>query len=472
MQKSVLVEIVRSLNRKETREIQKWLQSPAHNQRQDVIRLFDYLLKVASDANGALAKETVWNFLFVGEPFDDARIRQTMYFLLQSIEEYLAFTELSKDEVHIQSVLLKVYRSRQLERPFRLMMEAARKRQKNSPYQNVAFLNEQHVLEQELYYYLVSQKWSMELNLQETANALDLAYIADKLRICCRMLAHQSLYKKVSYDMGFLTSTLSYVENNNLLREPAIAVYYYGYKTLTERENETYFDELERLVLEKGALFPLNELREIYLLAINYCVGWFNTSGDIIYAQRAFVLFKKGFEDNVLLENGLISRFTFGNAIAFALRLKEFDWAENFIEQFQNNIEEKFRRSVVHFNQSRLYFEKGDYDKAQRLLMQFEYDDMVLNIIAKTMLLKIYYEQGELDAFESLLESMRIYLQRKEALDTHRKTAYKNLISMMKKLLHLNPYSKAQTERLRTIVAETNPLMERDWLLRQLETHR
>ncbi|MEO6037189.1 MAG: hypothetical protein ABIQ93_02170, partial [Saprospiraceae bacterium] len=123
---------------------------------------------------------------------------------------------------------------------------------------------------------------------------------------------------------------------------------------------------------------------------------------------------------------------------------------------------------IVNFNLSRIYFERGNYDQAQELLTQFEYDDMLLNIIAKTMLLKIYYEQDEPDAFESLLESMRIYLQRKEALDPARKLAYKNMISLMKKLMHLNPYSKVQKEKLRELTNNTNPLMERDWLLRQL----
>jgi hypothetical protein len=84
------------------------------------------------------------------------------------------------------------------------------------------------------------------------------------------------------------------------------------------------------------------------------------------------------------------------------------------------------------------------------------------------MLLKIYYEQTELDAFESLLESMRIYLKRKEALDTARKTAYKNMISLMRKMLNTNPYSKAQVERLRQDIENTHPLMEREWLLRQI----
>ncbi|HNE30642.1 MAG TPA: hypothetical protein PLW66_15820, partial [Saprospiraceae bacterium] len=163
MQKSVLVEIIRSLNKKEVREIHKWLQSPAHNLRQDVVALFDYLVRKSSDAIESVDKEQVWQAVFPQEDFDDARMRQVMYFLLKAIEDYLAFTELRKDEVHIQTVLLKVYRTRQLEKPFKMTMEAARKRQKESPYRNSVFLREQHVLEQELYYYLGSRKRSDEV---------------------------------------------------------------------------------------------------------------------------------------------------------------------------------------------------------------------------------------------------------------------------------------------------------------------
>ena len=155
--------------------------------------------------------------------------------------------------------------------------------------------------------------------------------------------------------------------------------------------------------------------------------------------------------------------------VGFAIRIGEFEWAEQFIERFQHHLDEKEQHSIVNFNLSRVYFEKGLYDKAQDLLTQFEYDDMLFNIIAKTMLLKIYYEKDEFDAFESLLESMRTYLQRKEALDPTRKASFKNMISLMKKLLHLNIYSKAQRDKFRETVVKTNPLAEREWLLKQME---
>ena len=155
--------------------------------------------------------------------------------------------------------------------------------------------------------------------------------------------------------------------------------------------------------------------------------------------------------------------------MAFAIRIGEFEWSEQFIERFKHHLDDKERNSIVNFNLSRVYFEKGDYDKAQDMLTRFEYDDMLFNIIAKTILLKIYHEHEEYDAFESLLESMRTYLQRKEALDPARKQAYKNMISLMKKLLNVNIFSKTQREKFRELVEKTNPLAEREWLLKQIE---
>lgn len=469
MQKSVLVEIVRSLNRKEIREVQKWLQSPAHNQRHDVVRLFDFLVRHPDADEQALGKEAVWKVIFPGEPFDDARMRQTMYFLLKSLEEYLSFIELAADEVKVNLALASVFRRRQLERPFRQTIDLVRKQMKEFPYRNSRYLQDQYLSEQENYNYLSGLKRGIRLNLQETSDAFDLAYLSDKLRLACLMLSHQAVSENTHYDFGFLENVLTIVEtNHHLLSYPAIAFYYFSYKSVTAKDTEPYYDRLEQLILEQGYLFPLNELREFYLLAINYCVGRGN-AGKMEYVQRAFQLFKKGFDEEILLENKVVSRFSFHNAVGSAIRCREFDWAENFIDKYQGNLEEKHRKSIVHFNLSRLHFEKGDYNKAQTLLTQFEYDDMLFNIIAKTMLLKIYYEQSELDAFESLLESMRIYLQRKEALDATRKATYKNMVSVMKKLLHLNPYSKPQVQKFRELVATTNPLAERDWLLKQAQ---
>lgn len=468
MQKSVLVEILRSLDRKEMRGIHKWLQSPAHNQRQDVIRLFDYLGKHLSDGEESLEKEQAWKAIFSGQAYDDAFMRQVMYFLLKAIEEYLVFTYYTSDGIRYQLALSRIYRRRKLDKAYKQAQRLGMEKLHQQPLRNDFYLLNKFFLEQIEYEHQMNISQNGPVNLQETADALEKWFIEERLRISKDMLAHHRIYQKINYNHGLLDEVLAYAEKKNMLEEPAIAMYYYAYKALTNPDEEGYFDELEHRIHTQLERFNRLEVRTLYLAAINYCAAKVN-QGNLDYCRRALKLYHIGIENEFLLENNLITRYTFGNAVAFALKIGEFEWAEKFIERFQKHLEEKERNSIVNFNLSRVYFEKGDYNQAQRLLTQFEYDDMLFNIIAKTMLLKIYYEQDEYDAFESLLESLRIYLQRKEALDPTRKTAYKNMISLMKKLLHLNIFSKAQKEKFRELVQQTNPLAEREWLLKQVD---
>lgn len=470
MQKSVLLEILRSFNRKEVRDLRKWLQSPAHNQRSDVIQLFDFLIENLNKDKVLPEKEQAWGHVFPKEPYDDARMRQVMYFLLKNIEEFLVFTDYTSDPVKTQISLTKIYLQRKLDKAYRQASRLSKEYLEKQPLRNSYFLLQRTLLElEENNHWDTSQ--NVAFNLQETSDALEKWFLAEKLRISYAMWAHQKVYQTANYNLGMLEPILPYVGSGEMLKEPAIAGFYYAYMTILKPLEERYFDELVKLIENAGKAFNPTEARTLYVAAINYCVPKVN-QGHLDFARRAFLLYRTGLETGTLLDNDIVSRYTFGNAVGAALRVGEYGWAEQFIQQFQHHLEEKERQSIVNFNLSRVYFEKGDYDQAQRLLTRFEYDDMLFNIIAKTMLLKIYYEIGELDAFESLLESMRIYLKRKEALDPTRKMAYKNMISMMKKMLNLNPYSKAQTERLNKLVQETNPLMERDWLLKQLESGR
>jgi len=469
MQKSVLAEIVRSLNRKEIREVNKWLQSPAHNQREDVVRLFEFLNKHLGDAaqDEAVEKNRAWKAVFPGEAYDDARMRQVMYFLLKAIEEYLVFSDSMEDQAKYLSALTRTYRIRKLDKAYRQAHRQGRDFLEKQPLRNGYYLMNAYFFDLEEYNHRLPISQNAPVNLQESADALEKWFLAEKLRIACAMIAHRNVFQKITYEPGLLNETLAYVQYKDLLGEPAIAAFYYAYMAITNPEEETYFDRLEQLLHKSVDLFDHSETRVLYIAAINYCVAKINQGGPN-YPRRAFLLYRTGLESGILLDNNIISRYTFGNAVIAALRIREFDWAKQFIENFQYHLEEKERESMVHFNLARLYFDKGEYGKAQQLLTKFEYDDMLLSLVAKTMLLKIYYEESEFSAYDSLLESMRTYMQRKEALSPNHRSLYKNFLSIMRKLVHVNPYSKAQKDKFRSLVENTNPLLEKEWLLKQV----
>ena len=467
MENSHLIAIMRTFSGKEARSLRKWLNSPAHNQREDVVQLFEYLMAGAHlTEEKFLQKERVFSRIFDGEPYDDAKLRQSMHFLLKAIEEFLIYEELRDDEVRSRMALSSVYRKRKLDKAFQKTINSVETLQEKAPYRDEHYLRNEYLLQMEKYTFQKSKKRTAEMNLQEVSDALDTTFLADKLRQSCLMIAHQAVYK-TRYNIGLLEEVLQHVKRPELMKHPAIAIYYNGYMAFTHEGNTHYFQSLRQEIQNNLHLFSHSEIRDIFLMAINYCIRKMN-AGEAAFVREAFELYRSGIEEGILIENGIISRFTFLNAIRIGLRLGEFDWVESFIPGHQANLLPKFRDTIVHYSNAKLLFEKKNYSAAMQLLVQVDYDDILLTLNAKSMLLKIFYENEDLDPLESLLGSMRSYINRKEVIGYH-KTNYQNIIRYTRKLIRINPYDNNQKAKLKTEIMAANPLTEKTWLLEQLE---
>ncbi|MDP4711592.1 MAG: hypothetical protein NWS63_10385 [Saprospiraceae bacterium] len=466
MENSQLVILLKSMDARELRAFRKWLLSPFHNQREDVIDLFDYIMyRENLHREDQLEKEKIFKKIFPDTVYDDARLRQTVHFLMKALEGFLTYQEFSDDEAAVNRALAAVYRRRQQEKSFLKTIRNLEKIQEASVHRGEEHLRNEFLLHWERYKFYEGKKRSTDLHLQEVSDNMDIAYIASRLRQSCLMLAHQKVYK-MDYDMGMMDATLQYLETKNLLHIPAIAIFYHGYKAFTNEQEESHFRLLKQAISAHSTFFPPAEVREIYLMAINYCISRMNT-GQKSFVKEAFELYRLGVENEVLIENGLISRFTFRNIINTGTPLKEFDWLNHFVEKYQGCLEEKHRHNLVTFSLAKIHFEKREYRPAMQLLAQFEDDDMLTNLYGKAMLIQMYYEEDEYDALESLLESMRAYLKRKQVISYH-KDLYSNLIKYTRKLVKINPYNQQQKEQLADEIKNANPLPIKNWLLLRL----
>jgi hypothetical protein len=463
MEKSKLVEVLFTTDAREKRLFRQWLLSPVHNQRTDIVQLFDYLV----DAKD-LSKEAAWQALEPDTSFDDARMRQVMHFLAKQLDDFLTWQEIQADTSLMELSRLRVYRRRKLPRHFQATLEQVHKALQESSLRNGRYLRDLSMVELETYNFKSALKTEKHLNLQETSNALDLTYVAEKLRITCLMLSHQAVNREAQYHLGPIAELLQYVESNQLLDVPAVAAYYYCYYASVNKENEQQFAELQRIITTQHSHFPPTELRELYLFALNFCIYWINT-GSKAYFKRAFELYKAGFESSVLIENGLISRFTFLNAVVNALNVEEYQWAERFIQEFQQYLQDEHRAPTVQMAQARLYFEKGEYNKAQTVLHHYDSDDLLHVLYARVLLIKIYFMHQEFMPLESLLESTTVYLKRKKSLDRRRSLGYINFIKHMKKVVKLWPLTQKQRQEQIKAIEETDTMLSKNWLLEMLK---
>ena len=178
-------------------------------------------------------------------------------------------------------------------------------------------------------------------------------------------------------------------------------------------------------------------------------------------------LYKEGLEKELLLEQGRLSRFSYHNIVGTGLRSGQYEWTENFINTYKNTLEKQYRESSYSFNLARLAYSRQDYNETLSLLQKSNYRDLLLNLSAKTLLLKTYCELEEIDLLFSHLDAMQKYIRRKKVIGYH-KTNYLNIIHFARRLITINKFDKTELNILAVAIKEEEILSEKQWFLKQL----
>jgi uncharacterized protein Smg (DUF494 family) len=251
--------------------------------------------------------------------------------------------------------------------------------------------------------------------------------------------------------------------------EPIISAYYFIYKMTKEAESDAYFTAFRQNMPKYLAIFDKNELRDIYISAINYVIKRVNT-GNKTYYRPLFDLYKEGIENQILLaDDGSISAFTYGNMVAVGLRIGETDYIFSFLQKYKNALPRETRKMYYQYALARYYFRIRDFKNAMPCLHKLTYSDIFLQLDSKVILMKIYYETDDFDNLEAHLRSFQQFLVRKKKLLTYHEQNYQNIIACAKDLIATNLTDKIEKNELRTAFETIQPLTEREWFLSVLE---
>jgi hypothetical protein len=458
-------EILQSFQKKDWHWFKKYLLSPIFNKNESIIRIFNFFLAQKTNFKKETFSENLFQYTFPDESFDAAKMHYASNYFFRAAEDYLALDEWQQNKEEQLLYLLSAYRKRGLEKHFKTTHHRLQELHDLRPERNPQHYRFSYQLALEDYQQSMQLGRSGAEQLQPLSDWHDVAFVAEKLKNACILLSRRKLLR-TDFDTGLLSAVLAFVKARPLLMEfPAIAVYYYGFMTLNEPENEAHFFALKLHLAGAQKQFPLLELRDIYLLAVNFCINRINLRQND-YLKEVLDLYQSGLEAQVFLENGQISRFTYTNITLVALRGGEFGWVQRFLEKYRDKLPEHQRQGTYAFNLARYYCEKGDYDRAMPLLQEMDFDDVLHNLVAKTMLLRMYFETGEHNALASLLDSLDSYLRRKRLIGEQQQTAYRNTVRFVRKLMALKPGHHKARLALRQEMAATPLLAEKEWLIR------
>lgn len=465
MQKSKLIRLYTTLDKAEHRQFKKWLESPLHNRHKDVKQLFAYLFSRTSLDGQQLHREKVFQYLYPQQAFNMARLRHVMSFASDTLEQFIQYVEYTNDHKNSAIALLKGLRTRNLTKDATRLAKQLQKEGRQQSLRDEHYYQWAYQLEGELFRLAIAEEQPEETNLQTVMDHAAVSFVLTLLRHACTVLTHQNLYK-TSYDIPFIQDILDYLNEGHYTNIVAIQLYAACYRAFIHPDEAEHYQQLKIHLWEADEVLSHEAFKEIYSLAINYCIRQLNR-GQEGYTQEAFELYMNGLKQGVLLEKGFLSPIAYKNIVSIGLHLQHFDTIANFLPKGETLLQPQYRASYIPYNQAHYYFGVHAYDQAISLLNDLVYYDLFMEIGGKLLLAKIYMAQGHSDLLEAFLSSFAQFIRRKPNLSAAHKKSFSNTVRIMQKLIYT--HTKEQQERLLEEIKTTAQLPEKRWLLEQVQ---
>lgn len=440
---SRLLELLRRMPAPELSGFDKFLASPFFNNNEKAPALYRYLLFFAPEfkhpeLNASTAFSQVWG---PEKPFDKAALNRLSSQLFKLAEQYLACSELEKDESRRTLYLLRRYDELELDdhlgAAFRRMEQILEEARGN--FRRFALLLESEMIRAD--FLNRSDDRTGEANLQQLNDSLDLFFVATKIKFLNAMLSRGAV-SKTGYRLSWKDEVLQALEATpHLLEDPAVELQYCIMQVLSHPGDTAHFNALHSFLQLHGSGIPHADLRDGYACLQNAAKLVFPVQ---TYYVRLFELYREQLDNGILYRDGQLHHAVFRNVVNAALNVNEHKWSARFIETHRERISpEGYRAATYLQNMALLHFHRGDFRKAQAFLLQSNPDDVYYKLADRSLLARIYFELRESEALDNFLNAFAKFVfdqQKKIAAPKVRSyRAFINNLRALHNLIHAVP---------------------------------
>lgn len=471
MRNSKLYETLKTFDRYEQNRFRKFVQSPFFNRDENLERLYDlFCADINKNANrdpekrkGDLTKQRLWDKMGLNIPFNDVRWRKYISDLLKLTVDYLAYENFERKPMEQAQNLMEAVDRRKVKPLFGYAIKQGQKAVKTAKNESAKFYLQQYLIEHNNY--LLGQhelQRAEKSNIEAISENLDVFYLSEKLRLASVALTQEGIMK-VSYDMGLQDEVLRGATKDRYQQFPSIAINQSMLKTISHQEDEEGYYELKKLLANHQSQFPKPEIWDAYKYALNYCVRKIKL-GQSQFISEFFEIFQNAQQDEIFLADGELSPWLFKNVITIALRLKKYEWAKKFINDYSTHLPTNFRDNAVTFNLAKIAWYQKDWDRVIELLRYVEYEDYSYNLNSKMFLLVTYYDTDEIELLYSGIDSFQTYLKRH---NKHFSKAtfdyYFNFTKMLKRLVKVNNYDDKKIDKYEKELTSYKNIVAANW---------
>jgi hypothetical protein len=245
---------------------------------------------------------------------------------------------------------------------------------------------------------------------------------------------------------------------------------FYNMLMLLNTEEEKYFFELLKVWDKFEDKLSVMDQYNIHVALNRYCLNRIQ-KGDIEYRKQQLDITKKILEKNLIpKEVGYIESYFFTSVVRNAAKLKEFSWAEDFITNYKERLDQETIGEIINYSLAIIEFEKGSYEKSLRYLSTINPERLNMKLNVKNLSIMNYYELNYTEELISLIDTYKHYLHRDKNITEQARqsnTVFIKFVSALVKV-KLNEKNESVVQLRKEI--ESSPYFNlKDWVLEKIE---
>ena len=474
MYKTKLIRLLQTLDTRERTRFRQFVDSPFFNKHPKIKSLCSHVLSFAPNYDHPqLDRAKVFALLFPKEAYQEGRLNNLISGLLHLLYDFMAQQQFGKEKALQKELLLRELFARdayffveRVGKRFRQLQDQATEKSYDYHLREYALQEQLDRLELSL------NRRKFNMHLQTQNDHLDLFYFINKLRLACDMSSRNTVIK-ATYQCHFMEEIRAYLDGRpEIMAMPVVQVYCKTLQMLNAREEETNYQELKSMLHAHGHAFSTEELRTLYNYVLNYCIQKIN-SGESHYYREILDNYQTMLEKEIIFVNGYLTEWSYKNIITTGIRLREFDWTEQFIHEYRPRLLLSQQENAFRYNLAAFYYARSEYQQALLQLQDVEFIDPSYFLGAKIIQLKSFFELDETEAFLALVEAFKKYLHRNSQISDYRKKANGNFLKLAKSVYQfkteksrLRRYQAEQKEKMiRSRLESWDPIANKDWLL-------
>jgi hypothetical protein len=163
------------------------------------------------------------------------------------------------------------------------------------------------------------------------------------------------------------------------------------------RENENHYLKLKEYSFKDFEKLDDHERDNRYTVLSNYCSTKIS-EGNSKFLREGFELLKNVLEKEqyrFFYKGGFVRLADFREFVIYCIALKRYDEVERVIAEYGTMLEEDIRNDAIGISKAELYFARREYDKLD----------------VKYIYAKVFYEKGNYDMLNSLLDTFKHYIK-------------------------------------------------------------